>query len=410
MLYYIFTYLDREFDVPGAGVFQFISFRALMSIIIALFITMWLGKYIIAWLKQWQITDPQRDLDLPEQQRKAQTPTMGGLMIIAGTVVPTLLLAKWDNVYVWLLVIATLWMGLWGFVDDYIKVKLRDKGGLRGKFKIMAQVGLGLLIGLTLAFHPDVRVRYFIDEPLQVYQQNSTHENDTYRYYDTKEFSTTIPFVKNNEFRYEWIAKAIGIPVSLTWIVFTIVVIFINTAVSNAANLTDGLDGLAAGVSAIVLSTLAVFAYVSGHILLADYLNIMYIPDIAEVTIFTAAIVGSSIGFLWYNSYPASVFMGDTGSLMLGSVIGTLAVVLRKELLLPLLCGIFLIEALSVIIQVSYFKWTKRRYGQGRRVFLMAPIHHHFQKKGWHENKIVVRFWIISLFLAALTLITLKLR
>lgn len=402
MLYYLFDYLDREFDLIGAGVWQYISFRSGMAISLSLLITIIFGNKLINALKKRQIGEDVRDLGLEGQMTKKGTPTMGGLIIILAIVVPTVLLAKLDNVYVVLLVISTLWMGIIGFVDDYIKVFKKNKEGLRGRFKIFGQIGLGLIVGLTLSLNQDVKVREFSDPELNV----ETGELEPV-YQDVKSSVTTIPFVKNNEADYSRIA--IFGP-EYTWIIYTLIVTFIVAAVSNGANITDGIDGLTAGSSAIITLTLAVLAYVSGRVDFSQYLNIMYIPNTGELVVFCVALVGACIGFIWFNSYPAQVFMGDTGSLMLGGVIAVLAIAIRKELLIPILCGIFLLENLSVIIQVGYFKYTKKKYGEGRRVFLMSPLHHHYQKKGFHEAKITTRFWIIGILLAILTLATLKLR
>ncbi len=412
MLYYLFTFLDEVFDVPGAGVFRYISFRSIGAISLSLVLTILLGKYVLKMLARWQIRESVRKLGLPGEEKKEGTPTMGGLMIIGASLISILLFARPDNVYVWLLIVTVLLMGLVGFVDDYIKVFRKNKHGLKAITKLAGQAILGLILGVVLAFHPDVTVRKFFDSRPndEAVKTLETPDGRIVYFKDEKTFSTTLPFLKHHTFQYEWIASRLGIPDDYTWIVFVIVVVLINTAVSNAVNLTDGLDGLAAGTSAIALGTLALFAYVSGHVYLSDYLNIMYIPGTGELVVAIAALLGATVGFLWYNAYPAQVFMGDTGSLMLGSVIGVLSIVLRKELMLPLLCAVFFIEALSVIIQVGYFKWTKWRSGRGKRVFLMAPLHHHYQLKGWHENKIVVRFWLIAGLSAAASLVLLKLR
>jgi phospho-N-acetylmuramoyl-pentapeptide-transferase len=403
MLYYLFTYLDREFDLPGAGVFQYISFRAGMAALISLLITIFFGKRLIAMLRKKQIGEDIRDLGLQGQLEKKGTPTMGGLIIIAAIVIPALLFARLDNVYIILLLIATVWLGLIGFTDDYIKVFKKDKQGLAGRFKIVGQVGLGLIVGLTLYYHQDVKVREF-NRPIAVEQRTETPVT----FQDVKSNKTTIPFFKNNELNYDRIFGFFGD--NFTPLFFVLWVILIITAVSNGANITDGLDGLAAGTSAIIGLTLAILAYLSGNAIFSQYLNIMYIPNSGELVIFCTAFVGACVGFLWYNAYPAQVFMGDTGSLSLGGVIAVLALTIRKELLIPVLCGIFLIENLSVIIQVSYFKYTKRKYGEGRRIFRMSPLHHHYQKMEMHEAKIVTRFWIVGILLAILTLATLKLR
>lgn len=414
MLYYLFTYLDKEWDVPGAGVFQFISFRALSAAILALLITMWLGKYVIARLREAQVKDTPRQLGLPGEDLKKQTPTMGGLLIIAGTLIPTLLFAKLHNIYILLLLGIVVLLGTIGFIDDHIKVFKNNKKGLAAKTKLAGQVAAGTILALTMIFSPDIQVRIFHNEqPTDSWVDPQAMEPHLppVRYTDTKKLLTTIPFVKNNEFDYEWLTAWLGkwqYPAAC--VLFVLICIFIVAGVSNGVNLTDGLDGLAAGTSAIVAGTLAVFAYVSGNVILADYLNIMYIPDSGEIVIFSLAFAGSCTGFLWYNSYPAEVFMGDTGSLTIGGLIAALAIILRKELLLPLLGGIYLVETVSVIVQVGYFKYTRRRTGTGKRLFLMAPIHHHFQLKGIPEPRIVSRFWIVAGLLAALTLITLKLR
>ena len=398
----MFDYLDTEFDLIGAGVWQYISFRSGMAIILSLLITIIFGKGLINRLQKKQIGEDVRDLGLEGQIQKKGTPTMGGIIIILAIIIPTILLARLDNIYVILLVVSTLWMGIIGFIDDYIKVFKLNKEGLRGRFKIVGQVGLGLIVGLTLSLHDDVRVREFHDP---VVNQETGELEPVFE--DVKSTVTTIPFVKNNEADYSGIS--IFGP-EYTWIIYTLIVTFIVAAVSNGANITDGIDGLTAGSSAIIALTLAVLAYVSGRVDFSQYLNIMYIPNTGETVIFCVALVGACIGFIWFNSYPAQVFMGDTGSLTLGGVIAVLAIAIRKELLIPILCGIFLIENLSVIIQVGYFKYTKQKYGEGRRVFLMSPLHHHYQKKGYHEAKITTRFWIIGIFLAILTLATLKLR
>lgn len=418
MLYYLFDYLDKHFNLAGAGVFQYISFRTAAAIIFSLIISLLMGKRLIDWLRGQQVADEIRDLGLDGEKAKKGTPTMGGIIILAAIVIPTLLFARLENLYVILILVATLWLGLIGFLDDYIKVFKKDKKGLAGRFKIMGQVGLGLIVGSTLYFSETVKVRnYLTPEEVQAYQgekpigQFITSEGDTLHYLDNKSLSTTIPFVKENEFDYSAITSAVGdTEGKLNWLLYVLVVTFIITAVSNGANITDGIDGLAAGVSGIIGVILGIFAYLSGNILFSSYLNIMYIPHLGELVIFSGAFVGACIGFLWYNSFPAQVFMGDTGSLALGGIIATLAIMVRKELLIPILCGIFLIENLSVMIQVSYFKYTKKKYGEGRRVFLMSPLHHHYQKKGYHESKIVTRFWILGIFLAILTVITLKLR
>ena len=404
MLYYLFTYLQEAFNFPGAGVFQYISFRAAMAVIVSLLISLMFGKRIISFLAKKQVGESIRDLGLEGQVEKAGTPTMGGLIIISSILVPTILFAQLDNIYVILMIITTLWMGLIGFMDDYIKVFKKDKKGLAGKFKVLGQVSLGLLVGFILYFHPDVVMREqisTIDTSAQVVVVQK----------DLKSTMTTIPFVKNNEFDYSDILSWLGDAAQdWAWLIFIPMVIFIVTAVSNGANLTDGIDGLATGTSAIIGLVLAIFAYVSGNIIFADYLNIMYIPNSGELVIFIAAFVGACVGFLWYNSYPAQVFMGDTGSLAIGGIIAVFAIAIRKELLIPIICGIFLIENVSVLIQVSYFKYTKKKFGEGKRIFLMSPLHHHYQKAGLHESKIVTRFWIVGIMLAILSFVTLKLR
>lgn len=404
MLYYLFDYLDRNFNIPGAGVFQYISFRALGATVLSLFIAATYGKTIINFLRKKQMGESIRDLGLAGQMEKAGTPTMGGFIILASLLVPVLLFAKLSNVYIILLIITALWTGLIGFVDDYLKKFKNNKDGLHGKFKIVGQVGLGLIVGLTLSFSDNVRIRIY-EKPLL-----SSNLGEIQRYRDIIHPTiTTIPFTKNNEFDYK--ALLFGwLPEEYTWVIYTIVAIFIITAISNGANITDGIDGLAAGVSGIIALTLGVLAYLSGNTKFSQYLNIMYIPNSGELVIFCAAFIGACVGFLWYNAYPAQVFMGDTGSLMLGGVIAVIALAIRKEWLIPIMCGIFIAENLSVIVQVSYFKYTRRKYGEGRRVLLMSPLHHHYQKKGIHESKIVTRFWIVGIILAILTLATLKLR
>ena len=398
MLYYLFEYLEKEFQLPGAGLFQFISFRASIAIIFSLLVSLIFGKRIIQLLNRFQMDESIRDLGLAGQKEKAGTPTMGGLIIILATLVPVLLFAKLDNIYILLLIITTLWMGSIGFIDDYIKIKRKNKEGLKGRFKIIGQVGLGLIVGTTLYFHPDVTVR----ENATIGQEVVINEKST---------KTTIPLMKNNEFDYAdvitWIDETWSV---YAWLVFIPFVIFIVTAVSNGANLTDGIDGLAAGTATLIVLVLGVFAWVSGNIIFSNYLNVMYIPDVSELVIFIAAFAGGLVGFLWYNTYPAQVFMGDTGSLTIGGIIAVLALSVRKELLIPVLCGVFFIESLSVILQVGYFKYTKKKTGVGKRIFLMAPVHHHFQKQGYHESKIVTRFWIITIALAIISLVTLKIR
>ncbi len=417
MLYYLFEYLDKQWNLPGAGVFQYISFRAAMSIILSLLITIVFGGKLIAYLRKKQVGELVRDLGLAGQKEKEGTPTMGGLIILAAILVPVLLFAKLDNVYIVIMLITTVWLGALGFRDDYIKVFRKNKGGMRARTKIIGQVLLGVLVGSLMFFSPDIRIQEKQDvaEYSQKYnlQVSSAYEKAKQQFTKESEHSTktTIPFIKDHEFDYAKIIKFIGKDYqNYAWLVFIPIVILIITAVSNGANLTDGIDGLATGTSAIIGSTLAVLAWVSGNIIFANYLNIMYIPNIGELTIFVAAFVGATAGFLWYNTYPAQVFMGDTGSLTIGGIIAVFAILIRKEWLLIILCGIFLMESVSVIIQVSYFKYTKKKYGEGKRIFFMTPIHHHFQKKGWHEAKIVQRFFLISVILAVVTIITLKLR
>lgn len=407
MLYYIFDYIDKAFDFPGAGLFQYISFRAGAAAIISLLITVVFGKNLISKLRRRQVGEEIRDLGLQGQLEKKGTPTMGGIIIIAAIVIPTLLFAKIDNVYVVLLLIATLWLGTIGFIDDYIKVFKKDKKGLAGKFKIVGQVGLGLIVGLTLYFNDNVVIREV--KPATLASVNLVElDQNKLEYQDVKSTKTTVPFLKNNELDYGKLFSFLG--EDFTWIAYVLIVIFIITAVSNGANITDGIDGLAAGTSAIIGLTLAIFAYLSGRVDFSSYLNIMYIPNLGELVIFCTAFVGACLGFLWYNAFPAQVFMGDTGSLSLGGIIAVLALAVRKELLLPVLCGIFLVENLSVMMQVSYFKYTRKKYGEGRRIFLMSPLHHHYQKLNIHESKIVTRFWIVGILLAIVCLATLKVR
>ena len=410
MLYYLFEYLEKEFQFPGASLFGFLTFRAALAIILSLLISTIFGKKIIHILSAKQVGETIRDLGLEGQKEKAGTPTMGGLIIILATLVPVLLLAKLDNIYIILLLITTIWMGVIGFIDDYIKKFKNDKEGLKGRFKILGQIGLGIIVGLTLFFHSDVTIKEQI--PMQQRTVVSSVEGMSQQFYpESKSTKTTIPFVKANEFDYAdlitWIHPNLH---KHAWIVFVLVVIFIITAVSNGANLTDGIDGLAAGTSAIIVLTLGIFAWVSGNIIFSDYLNIMYIPRVEEITIYIAAFVGALVGFLWYNTFPAQVFMGDTGSLTIGGIIAVIAIAVRKEWLIPLLCGIFLAENVSVMLQVGYFKYTKKKFGEGRRIFKMSPLHHHYQKSGYHESKIVTRFWIVGILLAILTIVTLKIR
>lgn len=403
MLYPIFDYLDKVLDIPGTGVFRYISFRAGMAAIFSLIITITFGHKIINWIRNRQIGETVRDLGLEGQSQKKGTPTMGGLMIIAAILIPTLLFANLNNIYIILLIITTVWLGGIGFLDDYIKVFRKNKDGLAGRFKIVGQVGIGIIVGTTLYFHEDVVIREFTN-PVSI--EEGVVETPTYK--DIKVAKTTIPFTKNNELNYETLLRFMG--EAMTPILYIFVVTFIITAVSNAANITDGIDGLAAGTSAIIGLTIAIFAYISGNAIFSQYLNVMYIPNSGELVIFSAAFIGACVGFLWYNAYPAQVFMGDTGSLMLGGVIAVLALTLRKELLIPIMCGVFVVEIFSVTLQVSYFKYTKKKFGEGKRIFLMAPLHHHFQKKGIPEAKIVTRFWILGILLAVMTLATLKLR
>ena len=403
MLYYLFEYLENQYQIPGASLFTYISFRAAAAVITSLLISTIFGRKIINFLRTKQIGESIRDLGLSGQNEKQGTPTMGGLIILLSTLIPVLLFAKLDNIYIILLIITLLWMGVIGFIDDYIKLSKNNKTGLRGAYKIIGQVILGVVVGATLFFHPEVTVKDqgpFTDQ-IQAIDNLSEY----------KSTETTIPFVKDNVFNYSdlitWIDPSLQ---SYTWIVFIFFVVLIIAAVSNGANLTDGLDGLAAGSSAIIVLTLGVFSWVSGNIIFSDYLNIMYIPRVGEITIFIGAFVGALVGFLWYNTYPAQIFMGDTGSLTIGGIIAVISIAVRKEWLIPLICGIFLIENLSVILQVFYFKYTRKKYGVGKRIFLMSPLHHHFQKKGYHESKIVTRFWIVGIVLAILSIITLKIR
>jgi len=418
MLYYLFNFLHEEMNLPGARLFQYISFRAALAIIISLLISLVFGKRIIHILHKKQVGETVRDLGLQGQLQKQGTPTMGGLIILAAILVPTLLLAKLHNVYVILLIVSTIWLGMIGFLDDYIKVFKKDKAGLKGIFKVIGQVGLGLIVGSTLFFNDQVVVKEKIRNNAEVSIDGNILEGNNdlrnlprYSKIETKSTKTTIPFVKDNEFDYSSMLKFMGKDYrDYAWLIFIPIVIFIVTAVSNGANITDGLDGLATGTSGIIGVTLMIFAYVSGNTVFANYLNIMYIPNVGELVVFMAAFVGACVGFMWYNSYPAQVFMGDTGSLSLGGIIAVFAIAVRKELLIPILCGVFLIENLSVMLQVGYFKYTKRKFGEGRRILKMAPLHHHYQKLGFHESKIVTRFWIIGIMLAVLTIVTLKLR
>ena len=407
MLYNLFEFLEQQYQFPGASVFQYISFRSAIAIIFSMGFSMLFGKKIISYLRRQQIGESIRDLGLDGQKEKEGTPTMGGLIIIFSTLIPVLLLARLDNIYIILLLSTMIWMGFIGWLDDYIKIFKKNKEGLQGRFKVIGQVLLGAFIGSILFFHPDVKVRADINTVSNVIESLDDiylHKNDI------KATLTTIPLFKNNEFDYHMLIGWTGIDSKFTWLVFIPIVIFIITAVSNGANLTDGIDGLAAGISAIIIFALAVFSFVSGNINFASYLNIMYIPNVGEIVVFISAFLGSLIGFLWFNTYPAEIFMGDTGSLTLGAIISVIAVIVRKELLIPLLCGVFFVETLSVIIQVSYFKYTRSKTGVGQRIFKMAPLHHHFQKLGYHESKIVSRFWIIGIILAVLTIVTLKVR
>ncbi|WP_405576002.1 phospho-N-acetylmuramoyl-pentapeptide-transferase [Winogradskyella sp. Asnod2-B02-A] len=413
MLYYLFEYLEKQFQFPGASLFGFITFRAAVAIILSLLISTIFGKRIIRFLQRQQVGETIRDLGLEGQVEKAGTPTMGGIIIILATLIPVLLLAKLENIYIILLIVTTLWMGTIGFIDDYIKKFKNDKDGLKGRFKVLGQVGLGIIVGATLFFNQDVTLK----EKLPIEQQNEIRaENPNVQASklfkaEEKSTKTTIPFLKDNEFDYSdlitWISPGLE---KYTWIIFILVSIFIITAVSNGANLTDGIDGLAAGTSAIIVLTLGIFAWVSSNIVFSGYLDIMYIPRAEEITIYIAAFVGALIGFLWYNTYPAQVFMGDTGSLTIGGIIAVIAIAVRKEWLIPILCGIFLAENLSVVLQVSYFKYTRKKFGEGRRIFKMSPLHHHYQKSGYHESKIVTRFWIVGILLAIITIVTLKIR
>lgn len=407
MLYYLFDYIERNFDFPGAGLFQYISFRAGMAAVLSLLITIFFGKSLISMLRRKQVGEDIRDLGLEGQMQKKGTPTMGGLIILAAILIPTLLMAKLDNVYIILLVATTLWLGLIGFLDDYIKVFKRNKEGLTGRFKIVGQVSIGLIVGLTLFFNDNVVIREK-SAPSVASVEIAAIPAYVKSEYDVKSTKTTVPFLKDNEFDYSSLISWWN--ADYTWIVYTLFVIFIITAVSNGANITDGIDGLAAGTSAIIGLTLAIFAYLSGRVDFSTYLNIMYIPNLGELVIFCTAFVGACLGFLWYNSYPAQVFMGDTGSLSMGGIIAVLALAVRKELMIPVLCGIFFVELVSVMVQVTYFKYTRKKYGEGRRILLMSPLHHHYQKKQIHESKIVTRFWIVGILLAIVSLATLKLR
>ena len=407
MLYYLFEYIEKTFEFPGASLFQFLSFRAALAVLLSLGITLIYGKKIILFLKKKQVGESIRELGLDGQKEKAGTPTMGGIIIILGTLIPVLLIARIDNIYIILLVVTTLWMGFIGIIDDYIKIFRKNKRGLKGKFKIIGQLVLGLFVGSILYFHPDVTVRQEIETDIKSMQIVS---NEVFSE-EKKSTITTIPMVRGNEFDYvsliSWISPELE---KYGWIIFIAVVVFIITAVSNGSNLTDGIDGLAAGTSVIIVMALGIFTWVSGNLIFSDYLNIMYIPRVGEVTVFIAAFTGSLIGFLWYNTFPASVFMGDTGSLTIGAIISVLCFITRKELLIPILCGVFFIETLSVLIQVGYFKYSKKKSGVGKRIFKMSPLHHHYQKMGFHESKIATRFWIITVLLAVISIVTLKIR
>ena len=406
MLYYLFEYLENQYQLPGASLFQFLTFRAGMSVLLSLVLATVYGKRIIRLLQRKQVGETVRDLGLEGQQEKAGTPTMGGIIIIFATLIPVLLFARLDNIYVILLIVTMLWMGIIGFIDDYIKIFKKNKEGLKGRFKVLGQVVLGLIVGATLYFHPDVTVR---EKNYSVI--TSDYQLEQVQGSEVKSLVTNLPFFKNNQLDYaNWISWMGDGAEQYAWLLFIPIVIFIVTAVSNGANLTDGIDGLAAGSSAIIVLTLGIFAWVSGNIIFSEYLDIFFIPKAGELVVFITAFVGALIGFLWYNAYPAQVFMGDTGSLTIGGVIAVIALIVRKELLIPILCGIFFAESLSVMIQVSYFKYTRKRYGEGKRIFLMSPLHHHYQKKGYHESKIVTRFWIVGILLAIITIVTLKIR
>ncbi len=433
MLYYLFNWLDQQFNFPGAGLFQYLSFRAAMAILFSLIISIVFGKRIIEYLKVQQIGETVRDLGLAGQMDKKGTPTMGGIIILLAIIIPTLLFADILNVYIFLMLIVTVWLGVIGFLDDYIKVFKKNKEGLRAKSKLTGQVIIALIVALVLVFNDNIKVRDFkniyvyeaedgkpVGKPVETYPAGTERlegsgvlrADGKFISHDTPSTHTTIPFIKNNEFDYEWLVKWADSNTQriLFPLVFIAIIIVIITAVSNGANLTDGLDGLAAGTSSIIGLTLLIFSYIAGNVILAEYLNIMYIPNSGELVVFSAAFIGACVGFLWYNTYPAQVFMGDTGSLALGGIIATLAIIIRKELLIPVLCGIFLVENLSVVLQVAYFKYTRKKYGEGRRIFLMSPLHHHYQRKGYHETKIVARFWIVGVFLAIITIVTLKVR
>jgi len=409
MLYYLFEYIEKHYHLSGAGLFQFITFRSAMAFVFSLIISMLFGKRIINYLRKKQIGESVRDLGLHGQLEKAGTPTMGGIIIIIGTLIPVLLFAKLDNIYIIILIVTTVWMGAIGFADDYLKIYKKNKDGLKGRFKILGQVSLGLFVGTMLYFHPQVQMKEELPAN-QVVVENTIEKPKVFGAAE-KSVKTTVPFMKGNQLDYAYFVSFIGDDYkNYAWLLFIPLVIFIITAVSNGANLTDGIDGLAAGSSAIIVVTLGIFTWISGNIIFADYLDVMYIPNSGEMTIFVSALAGALVGFLWYNTFPAQVFMGDTGSLTIGGIIAVLAIAVRKELLIPVLAGIFLVENLSVVLQVAYFKYTRKKYGEGKRIFLMSPLHHHYQKKGYHESKLVVRFWIIGIMLAVLTIVTLKVR
>ena len=412
MLYHFFNFISNYIDFPGSGLFDFISFRAGMALITSLVITLIFGGKLIDYLHKKQVGESIRDLGLEGQMEKTGTPTMGGVIIIAGIIIPSLLFAKLDNIYIQLMLIATVWLGVIGFIDDYIKVFKKNKKGLAGKFKVIGQIGVGVIVGASMYWSDGVTIKSktFLASEINISSNDDNNYKD-YTWEETKSLKTTIPFVKNNEFDYSWLITWISSDLKkYSWLVFIPIIVIIVISVSNGANITDGLDGLATGTSAIIGITLAIFAYLSGNLVFSDYLNILYIPNSSELVIFISSFVGACVGFLWYNSYPAKVFMGDTGSLALGGIIAVFAITIRKELLIPVFCGVFLIENLSVVLQVSYFKFTRKKYGEGKRIFHMSPIHHHYQKKGIHEAKIVARFWIIGILLAALSIVTLKLR
>ena len=409
MLYYLFEYIEQHYHLSGAGLFQFITFRSAMAFVFSLIISMLFGKRIITYLRKKQIGESVRDLGLSGQLEKSGTPTMGGLIIILGTLIPVLLFAKLDNIYIIILIVTTLWMGAIGFADDYLKIYKKNKDGLKGRFKILGQVGLGIFVGTMLYFHPQVQMKEKLSSN-QIAIENSNEKPKVFGDAE-KSVKTTVPFMKGNQLDYAYFISFMGDDYQkYAWLIFIPFVIFIITAVSNGANLTDGIDGLAAGSSAIIVITLGIFTWISGNIIFADYLDVMYIPNSGEMTVFVSALAGALVGFLWYNTFPAQVFMGDTGSLTIGGIIAVLAIAVRKELLIPILAGVFFAETLSVMIQVAYFKYSRKKYGEGRRVFLMSPLHHHYQKKGYHESKLVVRFWIIGIMLAVLTIVTLKVR